>query len=72
MKILALSTSSNVCSVALLEDDICIKELNICNERTHSEKLMPLIEEIFNVTGSSLSDISLICCDNGPRFFYWY
>ena len=69
MKILALSTSSNVCSVALLEDNICIKELNICNERTHSEKLMPLIEDLFNVTGFSLSDISLICCDNGPGSF---
>lgn len=69
MKILAISTSSNICSVALLEDNICIKELNICNEKTHSEKLIPLIEELFSVTGFSLADIKLICCDNGPGSF---
>ncbi len=72
MKILAISTSSNSCSVSLLEDDKLIKELNIINEKTHSEKLMPLIQELFEVTGFSLTDIGLIACDIGPRFFYWY
>lgn len=72
MKILAISTSSNSCSVALLEDDKLIKELNIINEKTHSEKLMPLIQELFEITGFSLADIGLIACDIGPRFFYWY
>ena len=44
MKILAISTSSSTCSVALLEDDNIINELNIDNTRTHSENLMPLID----------------------------
>lgn len=70
MKILAISTSSNNCCVALLEDYELIKELNICNEKTHSEKLMPLIKELFEVTGFTLSDVGLITCDIGPRFFY--
>ena len=69
MIILAISTSSNNASVALLENDICIKELNIINEKTHSEKLMPLIDELFTITGFSLSDVSLIACDNGPGSF---
>ena len=72
MKILAISTSSNSCSVALLEDYKLIKELNIINEKTHSEKLMPLIQKLFEVTGLSLADIGLIACDIGPRFFYRY
>lgn len=72
MKILAISTSSSNASVALLENDTVIKELNIHNEKTHSEKLMPLIQELFETTGYSLSDIELIACDIGPRFFYWY
>ena len=69
MKILAISTSSNSCSVALLEDTNLIKELNIINEKTHSEKLMPLIQELFETTGFSLSDIGLIACDIGPGSF---
>lgn len=69
MKILAISTSSNTCSVALLEDDKCIQELNICNERTHSEKLMPLVDELLKKNNVTLSDIKLIACDNGPGSF---
>ena len=72
MKILAISTSSKTASASLLEDDKLIQELNICNEITHSEKLMPLIDELFTSNGITLSDIELISCDNGPRFFYWY
>lgn len=69
MKILAVSTSSSNASVALLEDDKCIQELNICNERTHSEKFLPLIDELLLSTGTSLSDIGLIAVDNGPGSF---
>lgn len=69
MLILAISTSSNTCSVALLEDDKCIEELNIINQKTHSENLMPLIDEIFKKTKKTLKDVKLIACDNGPGSF---
>lgn len=69
MKILAISTSSNICSVALNEDDKCIEELNICDEKTHSEKLMPLIDKLLKNNNTKLSDIELIACDNGPGSF---
>ena len=55
MLILAISTSSKICSVALLEDKKCIKELNIENQKTHSENLVPLIDELFKTTGKTLS-----------------
>ena len=69
MKILAVSTSSNNCSVSLLENDKLIKELNICNEKTHSEKFMPLIDELLTSTNTNLSNIELIAVDNGPGSF---
>lgn len=69
MIILAISTSSNNASVSLLENNTCIKELNIINEKTHSEKLMPLIDELFTATGFDLSKVGLIACDNGPGSF---
>ena len=72
MKILAISASSKVCSVALLDNDVCIKELNIIDEKTHSENLLPLIDKLLKETNVDISDIELIACDNGPRFFYRY
>ena len=65
MKILAISTSSPNASVALLEDSNVIKELNISDQKTHSEKLLPLIQELFETT------VGLIATDIGPRLFYW-
>lgn len=70
MNILSISTSSNICSVAILKDELCIKELNIDDNNTHSEKLMVLVSEILNLTNLELSDINLIAVDIGPRFFY--
>lgn len=69
MKILAISTSSINASVALLDNDKLIKELNVSDQKTHSEKLMPLVQELFETTGSSLNDIGLIACDIGPGSF---
>lgn len=72
MLILAISTSSKLCSVALLDDDKVIKELNIENQKTHSENLLPLIDELFKSNNKTVSELGLIVCDIGPRFFYWY
>lgn len=69
MLILAISTSSKVCSVALLEDDKCIKELNIENQKTHSENLVPLIDELLKSCEKNISNVELIACDNGPGSF---
>ena len=70
MKILGLSTSTNICSVAILEDNKCIKEIHTSDNKTHSVNLMPLVSQILNETNLELSDINLIACDIGPRFFY--
>ena len=69
MLILAITTSSKTCSVALLEDSQILIELNIENEKTHSENLMPLIDKAFKETGKNVSDVNLIACDIGPGSF---
>ena len=69
MLILAVSTSSKICSVALLEDDKLLKELNIENQKTHSENLLPLIDELFTSVGKQVFNLNLIVCDNGPGSF---
>lgn len=70
MKILALDTSSKNASVAIMEENVVLVELNNEEEKTHSQKLMPMIDEALQKTNLSLEDIQLICCGLGPRFFY--
>ena len=69
MLILAISTSSKICSVALLEDDKILNEINIENQKTHSENLLPLIDEVLKSQNKNVSEIKLIACDNGPGSF---
>ena len=45
MKILAIDTSSNICSVSILEDNKLLIEKHNDDQKTHSQKLMPLIDE---------------------------
>lgn len=72
MKILSVDTTSPRCSVAILENTNLIKELSTDYLTTHSENLMPMIEEILKDCNLSLKDINLLVCDKGPRFFYRY
>lgn len=69
MKILAIDTSSKICSVAILEDTNVILEKHTNDEKTHSQNLMPLIEQIFKETNLSLDDIELLACSQGPGSF---
>lgn len=69
MKILAIDTSSEICSTSILEDENVIDENNLENGKTHSENLMPLIEELLCRNSVKLSDIDLIACSVGPGSF---
>ena len=69
MKILSIDTASNLCTVAVLENENCIKEIIVDDARNHSEKIMPIIEQILQETHLALSDISLFVCDKGPGSF---
>ena len=69
MKILAVDTSSKLCSVAILEDTNLIKKLELDNGLTHSETLMPLIQQLLNECSLSLNNINLLVSDIGPGSF---
>ncbi len=70
MNILAIDTSSKNASVAILDDLKIILELNNNDEKTHSQKLMLLIDEALKKSNLSLDNIDLIACSIGPRFFH--
>ena len=69
MKILAVDTSSKLCSVAILEDKNLIKKIELDNGLTHSETLMPLIQQLLNECSLSLNNIDLLVSDVGPGSF---
>jgi tRNA threonylcarbamoyladenosine biosynthesis protein TsaB len=69
VKILAIDTSSNVCSVALLNGKIIVDERNMTNGLTHSENLMPLIDELLKKNDMDLEQIDVIGVCVGPGSF---
>lgn len=69
MKILSIDTSSNICGVSLLEDTNLICKLDADTGRTHSENLMPMIDEALKKAELKPTDINLVVCDIGPGSF---
>ena len=69
MKILAIDTATNVCSVAVLEDTTVLGHKTIDDEKTHSQKLMPMLEDLLSSLHLSLKDIDLFGIDIGPGSF---
>lgn len=69
MKILAVETSCDMLSVSLLEGKELILELKSDSPRSHSETLMIAIDSLLKRTNTSLEDIDLFACDNGPGSF---
>lgn len=69
MKILAVDTSSKNASVAILDNENVLLELNNDDEKTHSQKLMPMIDEAFKNSNLCLDNIDLISCCLGPGSF---
>lgn len=69
MKILAITTSSNICSVSLLDDSNVLLERHLSDAKTHSQKLMPLIDTLLKEQNTSLHNIDLYACSNGPGSF---
>lgn len=69
MKILALDSSGLAASVALAEDDNLIAEYTIQYKKTHSQTLLPMLEEIRNMVELDLSSVDAIAVASGPGSF---
>ena len=69
MKILAIDTSSLVCSAAVIDDGALLGEYTLINGLTHSQKLMPLIDSLLKALSLSIKDIDVFAVTNGPGSF---
>jgi tRNA threonylcarbamoyladenosine biosynthesis protein TsaB len=66
MKILAIESASIIASCAVSENDMVLGEYSIGHKKTHSEKLMPLIEKLLEDMEINIKDIELIAISEGP------
>ena len=73
MKILALDSSGLVASVALLENDNLVAEFTVNNKKTHSQTLLPMLDEVVNAAGIELDavDAIAIAAGLGSLFRHW-
>lgn len=69
MKILALDTSGPNCSVAIIDDNKILADFTINNGITHSQNLVPMIEQAQKFSNINLSDIDAFACSIGPGSF---
>ena len=49
MRVLAIDSSGLVASIAVVEDDNMIAEYTINYKKTHSETLIPMLDEVKNM-----------------------
>lgn len=69
MKILALDSSGLVASVALVQDGILIGEYTINYKKTHSQTLLPMLEEVRKMVDLDMQNVDAIAISAGPGSF---
>ena len=69
MNILAIDSSGLTASVALQTDGKLTAEYTVNNKKTHSQTLLPMIEEIMRSEGLEPKDLDCIAVSAGPGSF---
>lgn len=69
MLVLALDTATRACAVGLCRDGKMLAEYKINMGMTHSEGLLPQLEQLLERTGVQKTEIDLIAVSMGPGSF---
>jgi tRNA threonylcarbamoyladenosine biosynthesis protein TsaB len=69
MKLLALDTATQSCSVAVTNEGSLSAELTIVKSQTHSKHLMELIQSVLEIAGFGLADLDGLAVTIGPGSF---
>ena len=69
MRILALDSSGLVATVAVVEEDKTLAEYTVNYKKTHSQTLLPMLDEIVKMTELDLASIDAIAVAGGPGSF---
>ncbi len=68
MKILALETSTDACSAALLLEDRCLASM-VLAPKSHTQLLLPMIDALFKEASISLEAVDALAFGVGPGSF---
>ena len=69
MSILAIDTATQVSSVAVLKEGRLLAELTMQGKLTHSETLLPHIEQVLKMAAVTKEELTGIAVSNGPGSF---
>ncbi|MBN2898358.1 MAG: tRNA (adenosine(37)-N6)-threonylcarbamoyltransferase complex dimerization subunit type 1 TsaB [Clostridia bacterium] len=69
MLVLGIDTSSSSASVALLDDGQLLGEVLVNSTKTHSQKLLPIIDQLLCNCDVKVKDLDLIGVATGPGSF---
>lgn len=69
MKILVLESSGLVASVALMEENSMICEFTMNHKKTHSQTLLPMVDEMMKITGFNKKELDAVAISKGPGSF---
>lgn len=68
LTILALDTSTEACSVALLRNNQILSQF-IVSERDHTQRILPMVDQILSEADCQLSSLDAIAFGRGPGSF---
>ncbi len=69
MRVLALDSSGLVASVALVEDETLLAEYTVNYKKTHSQTLLPMLNEVAQMIELDLQSVDAIAVAGGPGSF---
>lgn len=69
MKVLGIDSSGLVATVAVAEDDNLLAEYTVNYKKTHSQTLLPMLDEIVRMTELDLSTLDAVAVAAGPGSF---
>ena len=69
MKLIAIDSSGLVASVAIMVDQNIVAEYSTNFKKTHSQTLLPMLDEIVKMVDFQLEEVDAIAVSNGPGSF---
>ena len=69
MKILAIDSTANTSTVAVLENDTLLSVYTANTKNTHSETLLPMVKSVMETLRLTIDDIDMFAVSQGPGSF---
>ncbi|RKI29310.1 tRNA (adenosine(37)-N6)-threonylcarbamoyltransferase complex dimerization subunit type 1 TsaB [bacterium 1xD8-6] len=69
MKLLGIDSSGMTASAAIVSGDILVAEFTVNNKQTHSQTLLPMIDQVVKMSGIGLEELDGIAVAAGPGSF---